>query len=187
MLCSAQKALNVEFGADALPAFVISHGKQLLAKLCLSMGFELLECRKCVALRLQQHRSAQARAVVDEGDPVAVARVYTDMEWPMDIRMDEPEWLRGSIERRGEWSSIELAYKAWLTDRIHGLARLHHYTLYQISSDEFLDISLVQMAETTMPKRLICIASADFACKIAQWNDLAIQESSIVAVDCCSE
>ena len=68
-------AESVELLADVLAALVVAQSEHLAAGLGLRMRLELLEGGKRLGLRLHEQDSSQTRRVVDEGDPVAIARV----------------------------------------------------------------------------------------------------------------
>ena len=70
----------------------------------------------------------------------------------MDISMGELERVGSARGRRGEGSSIELAMKTRLTDRIWRGLCIESHACDKIASDDALDASMVEVRETTMPQ-----------------------------------
>jgi len=74
----------------------------------LSPCLELLERSKGLWLALQEIYSSEAREVINEGHPVAIALVSGDLDWAMHIAVDELEGPEGSCGWRGEWVCMHL-------------------------------------------------------------------------------
>ena len=128
LICLCVLAVDAVLGAEVdvvlahvLAALVIARRLDAQAQAVLRIGLVRLERSKRVALHLQQHHSAQARAVVDKGDRVAIARVSGHRKRAVGIRMDELQRFVATISGQEEGRSVQLACKAGLTDRIRAL------------------------------------------------------------------
>ena len=66
-------------------------GAQFLTYDILSSRFELLEGSKCLRLVLKQMDCLEAREVINEGHPIAISLVRSNLHWAMHIAVDKLE------------------------------------------------------------------------------------------------
>ena len=70
----------------------------------------------------------------------------------MDVRVDELQRMCGYSESVGERSSIELAMKTRLTDRIWRGLCIESHACDKIANDDALDPSMVEVRKAMMPQ-----------------------------------
>ena len=83
-----------------------------------SIGPVLLESKEGLTLGPERNGSLEPRPVINEGDPILVARVDLDRKRAMKVRMDKAKQPRGESVDSGEGISMHLARETGLTDGI---------------------------------------------------------------------
>ena len=83
-----------------------------------SIGPVLLESKKGLTLDSERNDSLESRSVINEGNPILVARVSLDRKRAMKIRMDKAKQPRGNSVSGGEGMSMHLAREMGFTDGI---------------------------------------------------------------------
>ena len=133
-----------------LSSLVIAQYANSPVSAVLSPSFELFELRECHALCLHGGNTIES-VVIHKGGPVLHASSRARHR-AMDICVDELK-REGSARGRGrERSSIELAMKTRLTDRIWRGLCIESHACDKIASDDALDTSIVDVRKATMPQ-----------------------------------
>ena len=101
-----------------LPFLVILQLSNLQTLLDQSIGSVLLESKEGITLRPEKNGSLEPRPVINEDNPVLVARVGLDRKRAMKIRVDKAKQPRGDSVSGGEGMSMHLARETGFTDRI---------------------------------------------------------------------
>jgi hypothetical protein len=137
--------------AHILPSLVLPQSLDLVSSLSLSPSLELLEVEECFWL-LHEVDSPEPAGVINEGDPVPVARVRGNFDGAMQVRVDELQELGWVMGGGGEGISHHLASQTGLTDGIRLGGRGDLETSDQVVSDHLLEDRIAGVAEATMPK-----------------------------------
>ena len=117
----------------------------------LSPSFESFELRECHTLRLHGGNTVETSVVIHKGGPVLHASSRARHR-AMDICVDELKRIGSARGRGREGSSIELAMKTRLTDRIWRGLCIESHACDKIANDDALDTSMVEVRKATMPQ-----------------------------------
>jgi hypothetical protein len=136
---------------NELSTLVIMHDLDLATSLALNPSFELLDGTKCFRLGSKKQSGPVARVVINEGDPVPVAFRSSDRQRSMEIHVDKIKWFISMMGGELGDMTMLLAIDARLTDGIWFSGRLDGHSSHHVTLEEFLNISMVEMAKATMP------------------------------------
>ena len=126
--------------AHIFPSFVITQDLDLSLILVLSKGLECLKGLKCLGFGLQRDNKAKSRVVIDESDPVSVAR-HGEVAYIVHITMDKFQRSGCAPRGAGERIGMHLTSQAGFTDRIRSSLQVYGHTSHQILIQESLHIS----------------------------------------------
>jgi hypothetical protein len=131
---------------------IIAQGAHPFASESLSPCLELLEGSKGFRLALQEIDCLEAREVINEGHPVAIALVSGHLDRAMHIAVDKLKGPRGSCGGRGKGVCMHLSSFAGFTYWIRFSFWIKPETSHQVAWQELSDACQVVMAKATMQK-----------------------------------
>ena len=137
--------------AHVFSSLVIAQYANSPVSAVLSPSFEPFELRECHVLRLHGGNTVETSVVIHKGGPVLHASSRARHR-AMDICVDELKRIGSARGRGRERSSIELAMKTRLTDRIWRGLCIESHAGDKISNDDALDASMVEVRKATMPQ-----------------------------------
>ena len=108
----------VKLLGNILSSLVILQLPNLQTVLGQSIGPVLLEGKEGLTLGSERNGSLEPRSVINEGDPVLVARVGLDRKRAMKVGIDKAKQPRGDSVGGGEGVSMHLAREIGFTDGI---------------------------------------------------------------------